>query len=621
MIKFNNNTINDWNFGDDNIIKVYKHGAVVFYKFDSEQGGYKVCYAVVDDITQYSDREYEDVYDKATEKWYKLNNLNQYEQYGVYGSGRNITYYDGKLTIDDGYEYQWNGSSWVNVGEVSGSSRVPDGYVELTYAQTSKITSSSSNAFTVPIDLQEANNYIYEFTPLNWGDSYYGHILGGNDGSTNFPKFGIFKLDNGWGAETKRFVSAFWNYNLETRSSSPGGNYRVYDNVKSKFTMNLHNYTVGQGADIKVENEGYETVTHTSTTILRSGYSVTSGIYNIDVFSTSNGSSAYIASEQFHNLKVETNEGVAVYDYIPCKRKSDNKVGLYDAVNNAFYSPSAFTLTAGDEVSHTEYPKYYSEQSDPPNNLSFNTMEEADDYAYNNCVYVGLNVAIDGDRYIFSGDSQSGYEWVYSPSRLPVGYTEVEYVENQNRSYLNTQFKPNQDTRIVAKMQCVTSSQYGRYIGAGRYNSRNAIQFDYESNYNGTLHISWGTQSSWSTYSSCVGDYNVHIYDWDKNYFYRDKGEPNEFSATTTYGTFQCTDNLGIFSHIQNGNPSGQYSTEYLFGRMYSFQIYDNGTLVRDLVPCIRDNDNTVGAYDIVNDVFYYPPNYASYPLIAGDPV
>ena len=46
-------------------------------------GGYKVCYAVVDNISQYSDREFDDVYDKATEKWYKLNNLNQYEQYGV----------------------------------------------------------------------------------------------------------------------------------------------------------------------------------------------------------------------------------------------------------------------------------------------------------------------------------------------------------------------------------------------------------------------------------------------------------------------------------------------------------------------------------------------------------
>ena len=35
MIKYNDNTINDWNFGDDNIIKVYKHGAVCYYKITS----------------------------------------------------------------------------------------------------------------------------------------------------------------------------------------------------------------------------------------------------------------------------------------------------------------------------------------------------------------------------------------------------------------------------------------------------------------------------------------------------------------------------------------------------------------------------------------------------------
>ena len=413
MIKYNNNTINDLNFDTSNVIKVYRNNAIVFYKVSggSPTPEYKVCFAVVDDISQYTDREFEDVYDKATKKWYKLNNLNQYEEYGAYGSGRNVTTYKGKLTIDDGYEYEWNGSEWVNVGEVTGSSRVPSGYVELTYAQTSKVnsSSSSSNAFTVPIDLQETNNYIYEFTPLNWGESYYGHMIGGNDASTNFPKWGIFKLDNGWGTETKRFISAFWNYNLETKGSSPGGNYRVYNNVKSKFTMNLHNYTVGQGADIKVENEGYETVTHTSTTILMSGYSVSSGIYNIDVFSTSDGNSAYIALEQFHNLKVETNEGVAVYDYVPCKRNSDNKVGLYDVVNNAFYSPSAFTLTAGEEEYHAEYPKYYSEKSDPLNNLAFNTLEEAKTYAYNNCVYDGMRATIDGNRYYFDSSDENGW--------------------------------------------------------------------------------------------------------------------------------------------------------------------------------------------------------------------
>jgi hypothetical protein len=44
--------------------------------------------------------------------------------------------------------------------------------------------------------------------------------------------------------------------------------------------------------------------------------------------------------------------------------------------------------------------------------------------------------------------------------------------------------------------------------------------------------------------------------------------------------------------------------------------------LVRDLVPCIRDNDNEVGAYDIVNDVFYtVPSGYTTDKLVAGSPI
>ena len=36
MIKYNSQNINDWNFGDDNIVKVYRNGAVVYYKVTNE---------------------------------------------------------------------------------------------------------------------------------------------------------------------------------------------------------------------------------------------------------------------------------------------------------------------------------------------------------------------------------------------------------------------------------------------------------------------------------------------------------------------------------------------------------------------------------------------------------
>ena len=44
-------------------------------------------------------------------------------------------------------------------------------------------------------------------------------------------------------------------------------------------------------------------------------------------------------------------EGTLVRDMVPCKRKSDNKVGLLDKVNNVFYvSPNGVAFEAGPEI-------------------------------------------------------------------------------------------------------------------------------------------------------------------------------------------------------------------------------------------------------------------------------
>ena len=484
MIYYNSNTINDWNFGDDNIIKVYRNNAIVFYKFDSETQEFKVCYAVVADITQYTDREFEDVYNLADEKWYKLNNLNQYEEYGIYGEGRNITYYDGKLTVDDGYEYEYSRDSWVNVGEISGSSRVPSGYVELTYAQTVKQTVASSSGFTVPIDLEQDYKYMFEFTPLQWESygNYYGVLFGGNEGDSNFPKCGLYKFDNGWGTMWYRNCIAFWNYNLESRGSGgASGKYRFYDDTRAKVTLHLHNYDPSQGADVTVENEGYEALAATSTKKERNAYTVTTGVYNYPMFSTIEKDNQTTAYVKFHNLKVETSGGTPVYEYVPCKRESDNKVGLYDVVNNAFYAPD-FLLNAGDEAGGVTYPMYYDEKQDPLDNLTFNTMEDAVDYAYNNCVYDGMKAIINGDRYYFDSTDENG--WVKI----------LEYY----------------------KVEDVTPNQASGWTisGSSTYNPDSSYYDDFD------------LQTSWTSYETKIAKVTIYGYD-HFTYYLRTTGRTN----------------------------------------------------------------------------------------------
>lgn len=47
MIYYNNKEINDWNFGDDNIAKVYKHGVVCHYKIEPPAHDYSQDYFTV----------------------------------------------------------------------------------------------------------------------------------------------------------------------------------------------------------------------------------------------------------------------------------------------------------------------------------------------------------------------------------------------------------------------------------------------------------------------------------------------------------------------------------------------------------------------------------------------
>ena len=379
MIYYNSNIINDWNFGDDNIIKVYKHGAVVFYKFDSEQGGYKVCYAVVDDITQYSETEFEDVFDKATEKWYKLNNLNRYEAYGIYGSGRNVTTYNGKLTIDDGYEYEWNGSSWVNLGEVSGSSRVPIGYTEVEYIEN---TTTGANYY---IDTQfkpnqdtrvvlEAQASLLTNNPRMFGSGpWNGLAFVGNIENESPQKF-YFKYGQ---------TSSWYQTNVTA------------DTNKHTFDLNKNNYYI---------DGVFANTASTSTFQLTTNL----GIFNAPATSLFNNSETFIG--KVFSCKIYDN-GTLIRDYVPCKRDSDSKSGLYDVVNDVFYTAvnTSYNFTLGAETGSTEYPKYYSEKSEPLDNLTFNTLAEAQAYAEANCVYDGMHATIDGDRYYFNSTDENGW--------------------------------------------------------------------------------------------------------------------------------------------------------------------------------------------------------------------
>lgn len=348
------------------------------------------CFAVVYNISTYTARTYVDVYETSSDKWYKLNNLSAYEEYGVYGSGRTITTYEGKLTIDGDYEYQYSGGSWVNVGEISGSTRVPQGYTEVEYVE------NTSSAYI--------NLNIYPYNSAN--NSYY--------------------------IEAK-FASTKGTGEFEYLFSCEQGNKSPYVGLICRWSR----YDTG----LQLDGTNYTSKNITNNQDGTSGFTITSNLTNatnttpITLFCGLQGSTVWRNGKgKIYSFKATINDNL-VRDMIPCKRDSDSMVGMYDIVNDVFYYPPNYTsyqLVAGSATGTTIYPIYYDVIQDPPNNLSFSSMTEAEEYE---CPWVGMKATIDGDNYVFSGDAISGYEWVYQA--LPYD-AEIEYLESSGSQYINT---------------------------------------------------------------------------------------------------------------------------------------------------------------------------------------
>ena len=172
-------------------------------------------------------------------------------------------------------------------------------------------------------------------------------------------------------------------------------------------------------------------------------------------------------------------------------------------------------------------------------------------------------------------------------------YVKLEYIESTGTQYIDTGFKMNQNTRVVMKVKA-TSISANAWAFEGRTSTSSAskgVFFYYSSNklwnvdYNGS-----------STRKSISGVAATDMLDIDYN---KNVCTINEVSVTHTAATFQSSYNLTLLAANTAGTVAG-----YLNARLYSCQIYDNETLIRDYIPAMN-SDGVAGLYDAVNDTFY----------------
>lgn len=201
--------------------------------------------------------------------------------------------------------------------------------------------------------------------------------------------------------------------------------------------------------------------------------------------------------------------------------------------------------------------------------------------------YENLIVNVSADK-----DSVTGFEVLISEENF-VGasekYLKLDYIESTGTQYIDTGFTPNQDTRVVAKIECIVAGDINWAFGARTKTKQDSFGFVASSN--GSYASQYGTDSG-----NIDGSYNSEtsfIIDKNKNITYINE----DLVLTSIYSEFSAPVNMTLFA----GNTNGTITYGKI--KLYSCKIYDNGTLVRDYVPAM-DAYGVCGLYDAVNDIF-----------------
>lgn len=259
--------------------------------------------------------------------------------------------------------------------------------------------------------------------------------------------------------------------------------------------------------------------------------------YSSGTFET--GKSMYIAlangaeSDGFWQGKIYScqiyDNGTLVRDYIPCKL-ADGSVGLWDDVEGKFYGNAGTgAFTAGPVVSEI--------------------VDESE-------------------------------------------ITELEYIESTGTQYVDTLFKPNNNTRVVMDVELPVQGSYPK----GLFGVRDATSGNKNS------FLMWVYNQSFNTGFATVGK---AISLTTSGRFTVDKNKTANIINGTTYSadtasTFQSSYSLLLLA-LMNSNG---VDSRMVSGKLYSCQIYDNGTLVRDYIPA-KTIEGEVGLYDRVFKEFY----------------
>ncbi len=217
------------------------------------------------------------------------------------------------------------------------------------------------------------------------------------------------------------------------------------------------------------------------------------------------------------------------------------------------------------------------------------------------------------------------------PSRLPAGYTEVEYIQGAggtNGPYINTGLTAKSTTKLTMDVETTsvstntgttgvsstTTAFFGSYRG---YKSTSSYNYRYMFYIYCTSKGIYGYAGRYSLNTtvtpSPIGQLITSTVTPRRMVLTADMATRElSVDSTTVVSSNTTSSAVGtskiylLKASVTNSTSalSSAYFRASLEAKLYSCQIYTGDSLVADYVPCIDPNGD-VGLYDLVNDKFY----------------
>lgn len=182
------------------------------------------------------------------------------------------------------------------------------------------------------------------------------------------------------------------------------------------------------------------------------------------------------------------------------------------------------------------------------------------------------------------------------PVALPSGFSILSYIQSSGTQYIDTGFKPTGATKVVCDFQMVNQGTDQQGVFGSRPGTSGRFTV-FTGNQTSDLQVDYNTEQTLASVGSSITGLNVNS---------RTTLEVSNSLVingttvrTVSAASFTSTYNLFLFANNNVGTVQLPGSM-----KLYSCQVYDNGTLVKDFVPCINASGE-VGLYDLVGKQFY----------------